>query len=433
MSENESDSDSEEQEANDAQAWIIRPIVSLSYPHFRLFWISNLLVGMGLMVQFTAQGWLVVQLTDSALVLATIEGLFGLSFALGSVPMGVIADRFNRRNLLLIDNLIALLAAATIGALAITDVVELWHVLGASVLGGLLMAVRFPAGQSMVARLVPRRHLMNATSLNTASHSLPNIVGPAVGGVLIGVVSIGVAYFVTTGALAIALLMLMFGVSASFGHVERREAQSVTADLREAWDYLVSNRDLFKLTAAALIPYILGQSFVLLLPLFVEQELGGGAMTFGALSASLGTGGVLGAMLVATFGKQRQIGYLMFFGVLTVGISVVVYGFSPWVVLTGAALLAAGAGQSALFAAYQTYLLIRLPDAIRGRVMGLTFTMVAFFPIGAILTGALADVIGLRPVAVIEGGVVIAMAGLAWWGVLRELTAPGADGGAVEA
>ena len=405
--------------------WLTRPFVALSYPAFRLFWLSNLLVALGVMVQFTAQGWLVVQLTDSALLLGLVEGLFGLSFAAGSIPMGVLADRFNRRNLLLIDNLIALLAAATIGTLAITDTVQIWHLMCISLLGGLLMAARFPASQAMVARLVPQRHLMNATSLNTAGGSLPNVAGPAVGGVLIGVVGIGAAYFVTTGALAVALLMLMLGVAASFGHVERREAQSVTTDLREAWDYLVGHRDLLKLTAAMSIPYILGQSFVLLLPLFVEQELGRGATTFGALSASLGAGGVLGAMLVAAFGKPRQIGYLMFFGVLSVGLSATVYGLSPSVVLTGAALLAAGAGQSALFAAYETYLLIRLPDEMRGRVMGLTFTMVAFFPLSAVGAGALADVIGLRAVAVIEGVVIVAMAGLAWWSVLRNVVVEG--------
>ena len=106
---------------------------------------------------------------------------------------------------------------------------------------------------------------------------------------------------------------------------------------------------------------------------------------------------------------------------MTVGISATVYGLSPSVVLTGGALLAAGAGQSALFAAYETYLLIRLPDEMRGRVMGLTFTMVAFFPLSAVGAGALADVFGLRAVAVIEGGVIVTMAGLAWWGVLRSV------------
>jgi MFS family permease len=401
--------------------WLTRPFVSLSYRAFRFFWLSNLIVALGLMVQFTAQGWLVVQLTDSALLLGLVEGLFGLAFAAGSIPMGVIADRYNRRDLLLLDNFIALLAAAAIGTLAVTGTIQIWHIVCVSLLGGLLMSVRFPASQAMVVRLVPGRHLMNATSLNTASSNLPNIAGPALGGVLIGVVGIGAAYFVTTGALAVALVMLMLGVAASFGHVEQREAQSVTADLREAWDYLVGHRDLLKLTAVMLIPFMMGQSFVLLLPLFVEQELDGSAMTFGLLSACLGAGGVLGAMLVATFGEQRQIGVLMFVGVLSVGIGATMYGLSPWIALTGAALLAAGAGQSVLFAAYETYLLIRLPDEMRGRVMGLTFTMVAFFPVSAVLAGALSDVIGLRAVAVIEGVVIILLAGLAWWSVLRSL------------
>ena len=343
----------------------------------------------------------------------------------GRRPRGGTPDGVRGRDRRLTDNFIALRAAAAIGTLAITGTSQSWHVVCVSLLGGLLMSVRFPASQAMVVRLVPKRHLMNATSLNTASGNLPNIAGPALGGVLIGVVGIGAAYFVTTGALAVALVMLMLGVAASFGHVERREAQSVTADLREAWDYLVGHRDLLKLTAAMLTPFIMGQSFVLLLPLFVEQELGGGAATFGALSACLGAGGVLGAMLVATFGQQRQIGKLMFLGVLSVGISATVYGFSPWVALTGGALFGAGAGQSVLFAAYETYLLIRLPDEMRGRVMGLTFTMVAFFPVSAVLAGALSDAIGLRAVAVIEGVVIIGMAGLAWWGILRSVVAEG--------
>ena len=144
---------------------------------------------------------------------------------------------------------------------------------------------------------------------------------------------------------------------------------------------------------------------------------------FGILSASLGAGGLLGALAVAAFGEPRQIPYLMLAGVLSVGIGATVYGLSPWVGLTGVGLMLAGAGESALFAAYGTYLLLRLPDEMRGRVMGLTFTLVGFFPISAVAAGAIADVIGLRALAVIEGAVVVGLAGLAWATVLRALAA----------
>jgi len=404
-----------------AENWRRRSLVSLSYPQFRLFWLSNLVVALGLMVQFTARAWLVVGLTDSALVLGIIEGLFAVTLAGGAIPMGVVADRFNRRNLLLLDNVVALLAAAAIGVLVVTDLIAIWHMVVASLLGGLLFAVRMPASQAMTARLVPPVHLMNATSLSSASHSLPNVVGPAIGGVLVGGVGIGVAYFATTSAYLVALIMLALGVAASFGAVERAENRSVTADLREAWAYLAENKDLLKLTAAMLIPFVLGQSYVLLLPLFVDQELGRGAATFGALSASLGVGGVIGSMTVATFGHRRQIGYVMLFGVGAVGIAALIYGTAQWPLFTGIALVIAGAGESAVFAAFQTYLLIRVPDAIRGRVMGLTFTMVGFFPISAIAAGALADLFGLRTVAIVEGLVILALAPVAWRVVLRDI------------
>lgn len=399
---------------------IRRPIISLSYGQFRLFWLSNLIVAMGLMVQFTARGWLTVQLTDSALVLGVVEGTWAVTFALGSIPMGIAADRINRRNLLVAGTVVALSVASAVGLLVLTDAIKIWHVLASGAVGGVLMALRIPAGQAMTARLVPGKHMMNAISLNQMGHSLPAVAGPAAGGALIALIGIAGAYFVTTGAFLMGLLM-MLAVAASFGHIEKTATTSVKEGLREAVDYLRAHNDLLQLTAAMLIPFILGQSYVLLLPLFVEQELEKGPEVFGALSASLGVGSVVGAMAVATFGKERQIGLLMFAGVLGTGGAAIAYGLSPWVPLTGAALFVAGASVSALFAAYNTLLLLRLPDKIRGRVMGLMFTLVAMFPIGAIAAGAAADVIGLRAVAVVEGVIIVAGAAVAWRVVFRRV------------
>lgn len=394
-------------------AWIRRPVVSLGYPQFRLFWLSNLVVAVGLMVQFTAQGWLIVQLTDSALLLGAVDGVWAVTFGLGSIPMGMLADRFNRRNLLVLGNAVALTTAVTIGLLVAFDLVAIWHLLLASGIGGVLFAVRFPTGQAMTARLVPQEHLMNAISLNSVSHSLPNVAGPAAGGVLIGALGIAAAYFVTTGSYVVALLM-MLAVAAAFGRVPQRAASGVVKELREGYDYLVAHKELLRITGAMLIPFVLGQSYVLLLPLFVRQELDAGPETFGALSASLGAGSVVGAMSVATFGKERQIGLLMFAGVLGTGLAAIAYGLSQWAALTGAVLLVAGGCESALFAAYETFLLLRLPDEIRGRVLGLMFTVVAVFPASAVFAGAIADVIGLRALAVIEGIVISSMAWAAW-------------------
>jgi MFS family permease len=170
-----------------------------------------------------------------------------------------------------------------------------------------------------------------------------------------------------------------------------------------------------------LIPFILGQSYILLLPLFVEQELDLGPVAFGVLSAAVGVGSVLGALAVARFGEQRQIGLLMLGGLVATGVAGIVYGLSHSVYLTGFVLLLAGAGESALFAAYDTLLLVRLPDEMRGRVMGLMFTLVAMFPLGAIAAGAAADLVGLRTVAIAEGIIILALSAVAWMGVLREV------------
>ena len=405
-----------------ALPWFQRTIVSLRHGPFRLFWASNLVFAIGMMVQFTARGWLTVQLTDSALVLGLVEGVFGVTFALGSIPAGILADRRNRRNLLIAGDSVALVAVVVVGVLVATDAVQIWHVLVASAVGGLLFAVRIPTGQAMTARLVPPAHVMNAIALNQTSQSLPSVAGPAVGGVLIAVVGVAGAYFVTTGAFVLGLIM-MLGVAASFGSTDRAGVKSVREDFREAVDYVLVHRDLLLLTAAMLIPFILGQSYVLLLALFVEQELGLGPAAFGALSASLGLGAVVGGMAVATFGEERQIGRIMFLGIMATGVAAIAYGLSHSVILTAGVLFFAGAGQSALFAAYDTLLLIRLPDEMRGRVMGLMFTLVALFPIGAAIAGAIADQVGLRAVAIAEGVIIISAAIVAWRVVLSRTSA----------
>jgi MFS family permease len=126
-------------------------------------------------------------------------------------------------------------------------------------------------------------------------------------------------------------------------------------------------------------------------------------------------------MAVAAFGRHHQLALLMFAGVLGTGICAIAYGLSQWVPATAAALLVVGAAESALFAAYETVLLLRLPDEMRGRVMGLMFTVAAMFPVGAIAAGAVGDVIGLRALAVMEGTIIVAMAPLIWNTVLRHV------------
>ena len=409
-----------------------RALRSLSFRQFRYFWASNFIVAMGLMVQFTARAWLVVQLTDSALVLGAVEAAWAVTFALGSIPMGLVADRFNRRTLLLIDNLMAVLVAVTLGVLVVTDLVAVWHVFAASLVSGLLGAVRFPASQAMTGRLVPQAHFMNATSLNTASHSVPSVVGPAVGGLLVGGVGVGVAYFATSGAHLGAAVMLLIGVAAASGSIERDDSRSMTADLRQAIDYLRADAHLLRLTLVVVTPFVLGGSYTLLLALFVEEELGGGAAMFGFLSASLGAGGVIGAMIIAAMGGSRHIGYLMLFGIAGVGVAALVYGFSHWLPLTALALAVGGGAQSALFVAYNTFLLLRVPDEMRGRIMGLTFTIFGLYPVGAIFAGALADLVGLRAVAILEGVLVLMLALLAWRFALRRIVGLGAGAGGLE-
>jgi MFS family permease len=132
---------------------------------------------------------------------------------------------------------------------------------------------------------------------------------------------------------------------------------------------------------------------------------------------------VIGALSVARFGQERQIGLLMFGGVLGTGVAAIVYGLAHSVYLVGGVLVVAGASESALFTAYDTHLLVRLPDEIRGRVMGLMFTLVAMFPVGAVAAGAAADAFGLRAVAISEGAIISGMALFAWRVVFRAVRA----------
>lgn len=405
-----------------AERGLRRTFGSLAYPQFRLFWLSNLIVAVGLMVEAVAQQWLIVELTDSATILGLVWAIWGVAFAASSVPLGILSDRVNRRNVLLAGSAIALIVAAVMAVLVLASVVAIWHVLLASGIAGVLYALRIPSGQAMLARLVPQERMVNAISLNQMAHSLPSIAGPAAGGIIVAVAGIAGAYLITSGVFFAGALM-MLGVAASYGVVQRRAPQSARADLGEAWQYLRSHKELLYVTGVMLTPFVLGQSYVLLLPLFVEKELHLGPEALGALSAALGAGSVLGALVVATFVRERQLGLLMSGGIFITGVAGVLYGLSGNVALTGVFLFFAGAGESAIFASYNTILLLRLPDELRGRIMGLMFTLVGAYPVGAIVAGVAADLVGLRTVAVVQGLMILPVAVAAWFAVLRGLTA----------
>jgi MFS family permease len=369
---------------------------------FRILLFGVFISNVGSWMQITAQGWLVLRLTDSA-------GLLGLVAFAGSAPAlvltvyaGALADSIDQRRLLLWTQVALGGLAAVMAILVQGDLVVFWHVLVLAILAGVANALASPAFQAIVPALVERNALGNAIALNSAQFNLGRIVGPAVAGVLIGTVGEGVNFWLNAasfGAVIVALLAIRLPSQAT---IVRAKA-GLWANLGEAIDYVSERRTLIALLLLASAPAILILPYLALLPLFAQQ-LGIGASGLGLLTASIGLGALGGALGVAFLRGDGASGRTLAIGLTVMAVSVAAFALSGSVPVTCVALAALGAAQVAYYTSTNTLVQLLSPARLRGRILSFyVLTSIGISPLGSLLAGAIAEVIG-APLTLAAGG-----------------------------
>lgn len=394
-----------------------RGFVAMRHPNYRRYWFGQIGSLVGAWMQSVALPWLVLQLGGSPLQLGLVMAfMFGPSLFLAPLG-GVMADRVDKRRTLIAVNLVAMTQASVLFVLALTGVVEIWHVYVLALVAGFVNAVEMPVRQAFVAELVPRDDLVNAIALSSTSFNLSRVVGPAVAGVTIA--AFGVAS--NFGVNAVSYLSVLTGLALIRpGELHRvpRPGQlpSIRASLGEGLRYA-------RATPTVLWPLVLlgglaafAMNFQTLLPLFSRNTLGLDSGGYGALFATMGAGSLLGSLALAFATSQRPMLRLIVGGGAGFLALAFALGFvrEPWVAFG----LVAGIGFASMLMVNTINVTIQnsIPDALRGRVMSLYVTVFAgSAPIGGLLAGSMAEAWGAPAAFSIGaglGGVVLAF--VAW-------------------
>jgi len=356
-------------------------------------------------MQSTAQGWLVLGLTDSQFALGATSAVSTAPILLLSVFAGVLADRLDLRYLLAATQVAAAAVALVLAVLTVSGAVQYWQVLVLAALAGAAGALSQPAFQAVVSTIVDRSAIGNAVALNSAQFNLSRVLGPTVAGLVIAAGSLALAFFANAiGLVVVALVMLTLPIRRASG-AGRVEA-SMWANLLDGIRYVRAERTIALLVLLAAIPALFILNYLVLMPVFARDILGIGAPGLGLLNASLGIGALTGALLVAILRPGGGSGRLALVGLGMASIGLIVFGLSTWVPLSCVALAVLGASQVAYYATTNTLIQVLVSPRLRGRVLSLyVMTSLGVIPFGNLIAGAIAERFG-APLALAGGGTV---------------------------
>jgi MFS family permease len=363
---------------------------SLRNQNFRLFWSGNFLSNIGTWMQNVAQGWLVLTLTNSAFWLGVVGFAGAIPFLLFTLFGGVIADRVNKRRLLLVTQTTMMVLAFVLAGLTFFHRITVWQIVVLAFLNGTAMAMNTPSYQAMVPSLVPREDLTNAIALNSAQFNMSRILGPTLGGYAMAVFGVAGNFFLNALSF-LAVLWALMRICYPEEKLVRHEG--LAASLGAGFRYVRSRPQMEVLIWMIAVASLLTVPFLTFIPYFAKIQLGVGESGLGLLLAASGTGAVLGAVVVAWKGSKgslRHRGRIIAFcgaGVMAV---VVVFCYSQSFLLSECCMLLEGFGMILTISSVNVAMQQLSSDAMRGRVMSIYATcFLGLPPLGALMAGEL--------------------------------------------
>jgi MFS family permease len=362
-------------------------IRALRNPNFRLFWAGNFTSNIGTWMQNVAQGWLVLTLTNSAFWLGVVGFAGSIPFLFVTLFGGVVADRVNKRRLLLVTQTIMMLLAFLLAGLTYFHAIGVWGVAAIAFGNGVAMAMNAPSYQALVPKLVKRDDLTNAIALNSAQFNMSRILGPTLGGY--AMVLFGMAgNFLLNGVSFLAVLWAL--VHIDYPEEKFGRHQSMWDSLQGGFAYLRSNRQMYVMIWMTAFASFFGFPFITFIPYFAKVQLHAGESGLGWLLACSGLGSVLGAMTIAISGVIRHRGRVL------TGCGVVFFaaiiGFSYSHVFGLSQILAFFEGFTGILmiSCFNVSIQHLSSDAMRGRMMSIYATsFLGLPPIGALVAGEL--------------------------------------------
>jgi len=362
---------------------------SLSVKYFRIYWLGMFVSLVGTWIQTVAQSWLVFQLTNSAFLLGVVGFLGTIPIFVLSLFGGVLADRVNKRNILIFTQAAFMLSAFLLAGLTQFKFITPLQIMLIALSNGVIMAFDAPARQSIVVELAGKEHLFNAVVLNSVAFNSSRIIGPAIAGVLISMIGMSGCFYlngISFFAVIIALFYIKFSKNTS------RNSNSAFRDIKEGLIFVRGKRLILALMSVVAAMSLFGVSYIILMPVFASHVLGVGVKGLGILMSSTGLGALVGALGLAKLGDFKFKGRLLVWSVFLFSVSLAVFSLSQDYFLSIFALICIGGSSVIPIALVNTLLQINVPDEFRGRVMSLfMITFAGIVPFGNLISGSLAQ------------------------------------------
>jgi MFS family permease len=368
--------------------------VLADHRNFRLFWLGQTGSLIGTWMQQMGQGWLALQLTNSAFMVGLTAACAALPVLLLSLYGGVVADRRDKLRLVVVAQSLLLVQATVLWWFVWSGHITIWLLILLSLANGAISAFEVPARQSLIIELVSREDLPNAIALNSGGFNLARVVGPSLAGLVIH--SLGVAWCFGLNAVSyLAVLAGLFLVRLP-ARVQPVSGESPLSELREGLGYISGTPEVSLLMRLVFVYAVFGIPFLALMPVLARDVLQSGASGYGMLLAAVGTGGLLGALALAALGQHARRGRLLVWSALTYSLLLIVFSFSRSLSFSVALMVLVGVAMITTNALANSLLQRVVPDRLRGRVMAAyVWVFVGWGPVlGPFLAGSAAAHIG---------------------------------------
>ena len=382
---------------------------SLQYRDYRFLWFGQIGRSAAMWMEQIARPVLILQLTDSELMLGLVVAARMTPQLLFGLLAGVAADRFDRKRIIVLAQIATMTFHFITAALVLTDVVQTWHVFALAFATGTSMVFNQTARQSLIPQLVPKDQVLNAISLNMAALNIMRIAGPGLAAFILLGGDVGPVYL-TSGILGAGVLLCLSMVRIKHEPRQAEEESSWFDDLRAGLDFVRRRPEVLAVLGPPMIMFIFGMPYItVFLPLFAKDVLDLGNAGVGALMAVTGAGAIVGSLVLASQSNLRHRGLLLMAFMATFSALMIVFSQTTYLPLS-ILLLMAAASMSTSFMALTNSLLLQLsPSDMHGRVVSLMSIDLGLVPIGAIAAGALAASMGAQDALLILAAVCLGL------------------------
>jgi MFS family permease len=393
---------------------------ALRHRNFQLFFGGQIISLVGTWMQTVAEAWLVYRLTGSSVLLGVLGFVSQIPIFLLSPLAGLAADRWPRQRVVIATQTISMSLAFILAALTLTNHIRVWEIIVLAASLGTVNAFDVPARQSFLIEMVGREDLLNAIALNSSMFNGARVAGPAIAGILVALVGEGWCFFLNgVSYLAVIAGLLMMRIETSqIVH----DGAAPLEKLREGFRFVRRTLPIRALLTLIALVSFMALPFSVLMPIFANRILGGGASAYGTLMGAVGVGAMFGALTIAMRQQLRGLGNVVSYSAIGLGIALVLFSVSRWYWLSIGSLVLAGLAMMLQFTSTNTLIQAMVPDQLRGRVMALYSMMfLGMTPIGSLLAGTIAAHIG-APITVAIGGAASFAGGVVFarkWPALR--------------